>query len=101
MYVLSSCFDILISASSSYGGMAAAIGGKHPVVLNPTYLAGDFKYWRSLNSEPCMFHGEHLIKDTSRFGQLFRSIEDYLWHAQCHFLPPGGGPFIIRKSAKL
>jgi hypothetical protein len=83
IFLLANCFDVLISLSSSYGNMAAAIGGKHPVVLNPIYRAGEFKYWRSLDSEPCMFHGELLINDNSTIGKMYRGIEDYLWHAQC------------------
>jgi hypothetical protein len=87
LYTLSRCSDMIITFSSSFGGLAAGIGDVSPYYIMPETDLRDSKsasFWGGVSSEPCMYQSRTYAFD-ERTKDRFRTHPNYLQMTQCHF----------------
>lgn len=81
LFLLSKCSDLIITYSSSFGYVAAALAGIKPVYVLPRKDNEHGHYFfRAISSEPCFFRMRSL--------SAMRTLQMHpLWiqHVQCHF----------------
>lgn len=90
IFLLARCQQIVLTAGSSFGTMAAGIANKHPVHV----LRGDHArpflnpwFWGSTTSEPCMWkagrtHPSWMSKEIRE--ALRQRFSGFLYHEQCN-----------------
>lgn len=89
--LLSRCKNIILTPSSSIGGIAAGYAGITPVYATHGHHNEPFYnpwFGRALSSEPCLQKGAVLHRIDTALTRLFKQ-QHPLWmhHNQCHFDP--------------
>jgi hypothetical protein len=93
--LLSRCVEIVTTYGSSFGGVAAGMGGLLPLFVLPgPELAGQFGavarrafFFRGTTSEPCVFHAPELLRsgDADLIAAWKDGCPHWMQHAQCHW----------------
>jgi hypothetical protein len=98
MVLLSTCTDIVTTYGSSFGGVAAGMGGMgghFPLVMLPGPelewqgwgAARRPFFFRGTTSEPCFYHGAELLQseDADLVAAWKSGCRHWMQHAQCHW----------------
>lgn len=91
LLILSTCSDIIVSFSSSFGAIASAISGRKPLYVFPETRqlrrAVNYPlYFRALTSEPCMFGAREFLDLGSDPQRKAVQGNPYFYqHLQCHW----------------
>lgn len=89
LMLLSRCKNIILTPSSSIGGIAAGIAGVFPVYATH----GDHRspytnpwFWKTVTSEPCFVKAAEVHKAATPIARKFREEHPlFVHHNQCHF----------------
>ena len=86
--LLRHCQDLIITAGSSFGYVAAGLGGISPTHLlygNHANIQNPY-YWRSLSSEPCFWGARDFVAHAPAEVVSGFKESNSLWiqHVQCH-----------------
>lgn len=91
LWLLSNCKNIILTPSSSIGGIAAALAGVAPVYANygrHTEPYTNAWFWRSITSEPCFVKASVLHRTNTTLAQRFKREHPlFVYHSQCHYDP--------------
>lgn len=89
LWLLSKCKDVILTPSSSIGGLAAALGGVAPVFANHGPHTEPFTnpwFWKSVTSEPCFVKAALVHRVDTALAQRFRREHPlFVYHSQCHW----------------
>lgn len=89
LWLLSKCRNVILTPSSSIGGLAAALAGVAPVFANHGPHTEPFTnpwFWKSVTSEPCFVKAALVHRVDTALAQRFRREHPlFVYHSQCHW----------------
>ena len=95
LMLLSKCKNVILTPSSSIGGIAAAMAGVAPVYANHGPHTDPYTnpwFWKSVTSEPCFVKAATVHRVNAALAERFRKEHPlFVYHSQCHYDPKAVG----------